>query len=283
MEEADSGYILKSLEDFAHYNRHVYPGKEPVLLKVFFPHVASEYFKIKYEDNPLVRSYAIASPESASTIEIAKQITEKGLQAVQIFRRKSTVFYQWDPKTKLITRTFLKKSFEEWIKSAKIDTPEGLHNVFPDYCQSKIALAKQWPHPYQQLKVMVDLVATLWVGLKDNKEYGPQIEALAQIAHQMVIISETYDFPDDRSPPAVFEACWNSLDKTRDSFLESLKRSYERIVSPHFRSVLKYLGFVMWQFHGFRSADDPESIRRVKHLNGKYKIYCSITDKFEEV
>ena len=94
----------------------------------------------------------------------------------------------------------------------------------------------------------------------------------------MIVNCQINDIPDDKTPPAIYQACWVALDRARDQYLGFIQKGYEKIKCPHMLEVFKYVGFVIWMKYGFRSPEDPESIRRVKHYNGKYKIYCSVVD-----
>ena len=276
--EADLSYIRKSLEDFLYHGKHVLPAPEPMLVKVFYPHVAAQYFGMKYIDDPHVKMSKAGPPESAKTVEAALQIAAKGMQAVQVFRAKSTSFYQWDPKLKLLSPAFAKPDFKEWLATIKTNPPVDITHTYPELCSNKIRLAKEWPHPPEQLNVMVELVATLYESLKGVLVHKSDMEYLAIVTFQIVIECQINDIPDPKTPKEVFDACEIALDKARDTYIQNMGRAFSKIKSEHFRDVLKYLGFVIWLKHEYRSPQDPESIRRVKHLNGKYKIYCSVID-----
>lgn len=278
-QEVDLEYIRKSLDDFMYYNRESLPDlTEPHYLKCHYPQVTAAYFGKKHETEPFVKIVKAAPPQSAKSIEIAKQAAAKGLLAVEVFRTKSTSFYEWDRKLQTLTSLTVLPDFQSWITGIKVIVPDVMRKVYPDLCERKIKLSKEWPHPKEQLAVMIELIATLWNGLRDFAEIKRDIKYLANCVYHMVIDCKINDIPDEKTPPPVYEACWIALDKARDQFLACMQRGFSKIKEPHLAEVFKYTGFVIWMEYGFRSPEDPESIRRVKHYNGKYKIYCDVLD-----
>ena len=283
-QEVDLDYIRKSLEDFMFYNRHALPDfSEPHFMKCYYPHVTAQYFGKKHETEPFVKLVKATSPENPKSIEIAKSTALKGLLAVEVFRAKSTAFYEWDQKNATLISLTILPDFQQWVASINVTVPDVIRKVYPELCQKKIKLSKEWTHPIQQLGVMIDLVVILWISLKDFAAMKKNVKWLANCTYQIVVNCKINDIPDEKTPPAVYEACWKALDFTRDRYLAFMQRGFSKITDPHLAEVFKYIGFLVWMEYGFRSPEDPESIRRVKHYNGKYKIYCNVIDNLAKL
>lgn len=276
--EADLSYVLKSLEDFAFYGKHSFPAKEPVLLKVFYPHVAAEYFGIKYIDDPHVKMSKAAAPESAKCVEICLKIAEKGLQPVQVFRAKSTSYYEWDPKAKSVTPVAVKPTFEEWLSGIKVEIPTGLRVTYPHVCANGIARSKQYPHPPEQLNIVLELIAALYAGLKDHHELKLEAKYLVTAAYQIVVECQMNDMPDYKTPEATYKACVEAHDKMRDFYMESMEKAFRNIKSLHLQEVLKHIGFIIWDLYDFRDAALPDVPKKVTSP-ARCKVYCKMIEK----